>query len=477
MRPFEQAGCRPGAVPGRARALGLGLAALAVAACAPATPAAGGATGASTNLTRLSTNKQATYADLAIAVDGTYHAVFRDVNPSSKRHQLYYRASKDAGATWSEPLNLSDAERDREVGFTRLVIDGAGRVYALWWHALSREAAASNVAGAATDPGTLVYRVLDGGAWSPTVPIGKEQGTYAWFPALDAAGRVTAVWVEGLPDAGATDQASRVMQASLTGATLGARVEIRRGQAVPHQDSPSLLQYDRYEALRGYVDAAGKAHWSAMKIPAAGTASDRVLVTWDGAQETELGRMDRYGKVALVQHPPQLFVDAAGREHVAVLDLAGDKPALVDRPVGTSDAPTPIRAAQGVGGSVEGFQLSVASAGRAAAFVALREAASDKAADLYVVTFDGKQWQPPVNLTGNAARESSAVATTAPGTALASLTRYVPRFGAGAFATDGKLRVLMVNAEYTMFGDYSTNANRVSMTGASDDAFLYFAKL
>jgi hypothetical protein len=454
--------------------------ALALPACGPnaTTPGAGGGGGTPpAGLTKVSELGQAAYADLAVGADGVLHAIYREEHPTSHRHQIYYRASTDGGATWSAPLNLGESDPVRHVGFLRAAVDGDGRVYAVWWAGKTASGAVSNVGGSMLEEGTLVYRVLEGGAWSPMVQVGEADGTYSWFPSVDPAGRLHLVWLEDAAE-GSEESASIVRRAAVVGEAVEPPETVFEAPAVPHRSAASLVVRDRYEAMRGFVDADGKAHWTAVKRFANDQPSAPSLVHFDGARERELVPLAEIQGPAALQYPPQLLRDARGRDHVVYVDPAGERPRLLDQVLTGGDTVAIVRPTTGAGGQIAGFQAIAGPAGKALAFVALKDEQAAAAFDMHLVAFDGAAWGGSTNLTGNAARQGGGSNTTGLGGSVGALVQYAPRFATGAFGPDGRANVLLVNDERTSFQREATDAwgESTAFGGQAVDSWVFYVK-
>jgi hypothetical protein len=433
-------------------------------------PSAGGA---ATDLSKLSQFGKATASDITVGPDGTIHAVFIEEHTTHHRQQLFYRASTDDGATWSDPENLSDFEREDSVGTINIEVDGEGRVYAVGWYAAgnSWSGAYANFGNSDLHNGTLVYRVLDGAGWSDPVIIGEQDQSYSWFTSVDPTGKVHVLWVENMVPEETLPSASRIVQSSLEGASLGER-QVRWEPKGTQQYGMTYL--DRYQDLRGYVDAEGLPHWIASRRTAADTSGARTFIYSNGEKETELFLESRFGGANFLIYPPNLIVDANGGEHIITLDLGADKPAVIDIPLAKGARPTVVRETASADGTVMTFQAVAGPEGRAMAFVGLTESRdlSDDA-DLHLVTFDGVKWGKSVNLTGNGARAKASSTQTGLGSSISTSSVFLPRYGAGAFGPDGTSHLLIVNDEKGTFSS-DRAAGLVSYGGSVTESNVFY---
>lgn len=401
------------------------------------------ASGKPLDLAKLSQFDTAKWSSMAIGADGTLHAVFTET-PKGGHAGVYYRASTNGGATWSAPVNLMDADRSHDAGVARLVVDGAGRVYALWKVMPDGSGPGSDSLSGGAQGAPLRLRVLNGGTWSDPVQVDANKQVRSWFATVDPAGQVHVVWSENLvADTGyQTIFAARVMQTQLTGTTVAAAKQLIQATPSNADARPDLWYLASYLGLRGYVDAQGTAHFSAYKIEPRGDEQDANEIVWNGTAESP---QFRYGDYAIFTgpyyNPPELVRDDAGTEHLLVQDAHGDRKGVLDFAVG-SKTPTVVRQAKDATGDVKTMQVIAGPQGRLAALVTLRDA-SKSDYDLFVSRYDGGRWNEGVNVTNNAVRgtfktfkDSTQVSTT-----------YEPSFGAGAFGAGGQLNLVLVNDE------------------------------
>ncbi len=80
---------------------------------------------------------------------------------ASRKHQVFYRRSDDDGATWSDAIQVSAADPQRQAcAGTRLTVDGRGRLHAVWMQA--------QLPHGWPPAGVFYSRSLDAGqTWSP----------------------------------------------------------------------------------------------------------------------------------------------------------------------------------------------------------------------------------------------------------------------------------------------------------------------
>jgi hypothetical protein len=434
---------------------------------------------------KLSAYDGAAYCDLAVAADGTFHALYTESPAIGKPVFLYHRSSPD-GVTWSPPTNLSDDESGRDSGYCRAVVDGRGRVYAVWKFVPARTMLDGP---GAVEPGQLVYRCLDGGAWSGATRFGSDAGPQvSWFAAVDPGGTPHVVWSEVAEDAFARRKsasrkhANLVKQAALNGPASGPVKSLITAAPLPtdaqiaaaaKRGGKSIIPYaEQYPKevglwnLRGHVDAGGVARFSAEQpkdaqpapavAPGEGAYKEGPVVYWDGAALKSVYTIDmRERDGNSFANPPTLLADAGGRPHLirAPSSKKVERACVRDYPLnadGTPGTPVDVMTARDPKGQILGWQAWSLPGGRMAVAVTLKDippggSVIDAPYDLYVSFSDGGgKWTPPLNVTDNAARATFASKQVDIAT-YSNLTEYFPKYGAVTAGPDGRPAVLMVN--------------------------------
>lgn len=434
------------------------------------TPPGGGAAA----FTKLSEHGAAAWAAIALGADGTRHVLFQDT-PRGGAGSVYHRASTDGGATWSAPELLS--ARGESAGVPRLAVDGQGRVYAAW--KVMKDGSGDSLSGGPYGR-ELVYRVLEGGAWSPAVPVSASRQTVSWFLSADPTGKVHAVWTEHVeaPNGYQTISPAVIRQATLAGPAPGApKVLVNAAPDEPADYDGSAWHYPSYSTLRGYVDAQGKARFVSVRTPSSGEPDEAKVVYWDGDREVPLFAFAPYGvDYRAYYNPPELLVDAGGAGHVLVQDVKGERQGVLDFPLEPGGSPRVVRAASEPTGELKAFQVVQGPAGRMAALLSLKER-SGAAFELFAAQAEGGAWGPAANLTDNAARGEY---KDFQGDAQVSIS-HEPAFAAGVFGPDG-LELALVNQEkgsVTLHdsGVYDGRLVDVQQGGVTVTPYVFFLKL
>jgi hypothetical protein len=401
--------------------------------------------------------KNAGYNDLAIGPDGVIHAVWQDQQPGANRWQLFYSASHD-GVCWSTPLELSGAEG--RVSLVRIAIDGGGRVYALW-KAKSTGASLGpelNVSSTlSSDNGSLRYRVLERGRWSPVIPVGRENNVFGWFPTADPQGYVHLVGSENSDPQRQSamvwnNWANTIWKARLDGPAFAREVVV---------NEPGIGFY----ALHGYVNGQGQVHF-------AGLGNGRLL-HWNGSQLSVLleGVPGNDMKDA-----PRLLRDARGEGHLIVYDR--NSKSVVDWPTAAGSPARAIYAAANNGSSrIEDFQAWQGKDGQMLVTVEVKGAAG-AATDLYVVRDEGSGWSTPINVTGNAARGGAVGYMNVNGSTINQVSEWSAAYAAAAVNPAGGIDLLVTNSRSSVHTNIQVTAiGRSGFAGGWSYPQVYFTRL
>lgn len=467
------------------------------------------AAGKPKRMLKLSQYDKSAYCDLAVGAGGVLHAVFTDQPNAMKPAYLYYRSSTDGGATWSEPKNLSDDESGLSASWARVIIDGQGRVYAIWKY-VGRNELLDGPGGHGA--GVIAYRCLQGGAWSRTVRLNSPKlAAYSWFAALGPGGAVHLVWSQMSADAmriqgwGAAQYANLVQQAVLDGAAPGApkalistslptKARLDAAHAAGH-DIPYDQQRPKKDGLhnlRGYIDAAGAAHFVAEDPGISeGPSSEQTgarIVLWDGAKLRPLYAYERLQTYNNFNNPPTLLFDAQGREHLIRAPEKAEKASVRDYPLEGGEMGDPVEAiaARDGKGIITAWQAMQLPGGRMVVTAALspKGGAHPDDLELYITFSDGGgKWSEPLSVTDNQARHDFFHKETGGGAAVAASTTYSPRYASVVIAPDGHPCVLMVDSEDTIVGLTSVQPGaaaegRTTTGGLRVDApMVFFLKL
>jgi hypothetical protein len=421
---------------------------------------------------------------MAVAPDGTIHVAFVEQHRTTYANAIYHRSSTDGGKTWTEAKNLSEDMPIVDVGRCQVLVDARNRVYVIWRSGLGKyDRVSGNPSGDARS--NLWFRELEGGKWTRIKPIGETvtsetqwNSALSYFAALDAAGRVHVLWNVS-PDKWHPELTVNhvhangignglVFQSILDGATAGKPREVFLPVIIPIPDyGPSC---DSLDAMNGYVDAAGEAHFvttfTTPKETAVWHLHFELIENGNAGQKTNFPELSFHG----CKDIPTLLVDAKGRRHVIALYLAGEHPNIRDYLLGSDDEPTVIRAAVGLNGIIDGFQAYQGPGGRMVVIMQMNDTGERFAGDNFVSisTGDGK-WSVPVNVTNNAGRQTFHNTETSAQSNVAVATSCLPGPGAVAFDRDGHLLLIMVKGEYkivlaTAFGVNTAGGDTITPT-------------
>lgn len=473
----------------------------------PANAAASGAAPAD-KMVKLSASGLATYADILVATDGTLHTVYTERPAYGKPEYAYHRMSKDNGKTWSEPKNLSDDESGNAASFTRLVQDGAGRIYCVWKYVSANELL-DGPGGNAN--GILVYRCLEGGTWSNRKMLGDDKvPTYSWFVTVDPKGKAHIIWSQMTKEGfkiqgwGAATYAGLVRQATLNGAanevkdivtpapilTKEEQAEMsKKGIHVKYEDT--VARKDGLLNLRGYVDAEGIAHFVGEDPGIVDGPSDQQtgkrIRHWDGKKFSTLYTYQKYMTYNNFNNPPVLALDANGKEWLIRAPEKSEKQCVRAYPVADGELGdfVNIIAPKSGPGLVNNWQVSTLGNSQLLLTVAFSEKGGYDPDDLelFMSRFDGKgNWSAPQRLTNNGAKTTSSHKETVGLNSVGTVTSYRTKFTAATAGKDGSPVLTTVNIESTIIGLNSagtTSSGRtviVSSGGRVENPYVFFLK-
>ncbi|HRE80325.1 MAG TPA: hypothetical protein PLN52_04715, partial [Opitutaceae bacterium] len=348
-----------------------------------------------------------------------------------------------------------------------------------------------------TTQSNLVYRVLENGKWSKILPVHppgskdkQNDGSLSYFAAVDPQGQVQVVWntspnpwhpeltkISGtyqqyLPGVGN----GLVFQATLDGRSATQPREIFLTEVGGLGEGGGYGTHcDGLDALNGYFDAQGQAHFAA----AVTRTHDSSLQGKSRYQLIEAGKAG-----AFIDFPelsfhswasfPRLLVDAEGRSHFVALYPKGERPSIRDYLIGSDEEPDVIRQAGGVKGSADGLQAFQGPDGRMVAVFQMNDTGESGDSNTYVSISTGKEWSTPVNVTNNEGRKTFANKQTSRASNIAVTTSFTPGPAAAAFDNDGRLLLLMVNSEFGIFGSTAFGVTLVG--GNSSKPVLQFLR-
>ncbi len=452
-------------------------------ATAAAAAPTGPVNGPTDQLVKISQFGGSLYCSIASSADGTLHAIYSDRADPTKVMYLYYRASKDGGATWTDPKNLSDDESGLSSYYCKCMTDSQGRVYAVWKYLTAASDTLDGPGSACC--GILAYRCLDGGNWSKAIKLStKNVPSTSFFAASGPDGKVNVVWAAGntdvdwVPEGGVQCfQGNMIQQVVLDGANpptpkglivpkpIPTQAQINAAHAAGN-DIPNLDQRAHQDGLwnlRGYIDKAGVAHFVGEHYSeyATGGSSKGYYVEWDGKSLHKLWTIDHVNNL---NNPPTLLCDANGKEHLIRTPEHSEKEAVRDYAMANKevDDGADIIGPDKIGGSVVDWQAEAMPNGKMVVTAAVSQKGgwAPDDTELYATTFDGVgQWSKPVCITNNAARQAFMDKQTAAGGVSKSDT-YRPDFADAVSLPNGGVGVLMVNTCSSIIGITKSGVTR-----------------
>lgn len=434
---------------------------------------------------------------ICVAGNGQYHIAFVEQHSNTFAYAVYHRSSSDQGATWSEAKNLSEDQANIHTGRCVVLADGKDRVYVIWRAGLAENFGAS-LHPTNTAPCNLLYRVLENGKWSKILwvhPAGSKEkqddGSLSYYAGVDGQGRVQVAW-NTLPDKWHPELTKvsgnyrqhlsgvgngLVFQVTLDGRTASEPREIFLTEVGGLGEGGGYGTYcDGLDALNGYFDAQGEAHFAAAitrtrDYSLKGKSRYQVIENGKAGVFIDLPELSYHSWASF----PRFLIDAEGRSHMVALFPFGERPSVRDFLLGSDDEPEVIRQTATVKGNVEGFQAYQGPGGRMVAVFQMNDSGERGSADTFVSISTGKGWSTPVNVTNNEGRKTFASKQTSRASNIAVSTSYSPGPAAAAFDHEGRFLLLMINNET---GVFSNSAFGVTLVGGSSSTpTLQFLRL
>jgi hypothetical protein len=415
---------------------------------------------------------------ITVAPDGTIHVAFVEKHRTTYALAVYHRSSRDQGKTWSDTKNLSEVMPGWQVGDCDIHSDVSGRVYVIWRTGL-KEGFGAGLDASGTSHQNLVYRVLEGGKWNakplpvhpPGSPESQDNGSLSWFAATDSKGQVHVIWNTTpdkfhpevmSPGTGYRQHLAAVGNGLVQGATLNGTDPgtVREVFFTKITGEGWQLRGDDFDALRGYVDAAGPHFIATVRDRSASERNTRIHVIEGGKQKPAIELPGEPYQVW--SNPPRLLVDAGGQRHIIVRFTEGEQPGFRDYLIDRDEEPVVIRAAKAVTGRADYFQAWQAPGGRMIAVMQMNDTGEKGDGETYLSISDGNGWSTPVNVTNNSGRKEFRTRATSSQSSISSLKRFYPGPGAATIDREGHVLLVMVNNEATLV---DSSAFGVSLAG------------
>jgi len=259
------------------------------------------------------------YSDLLIAKNGTYHAVFQESPANGKPIYIYYSQSSDEGKSWSKPITLSDDGTGNGSGFARIIEDGQGLIYAIWKRYGSSKVPqpdASLDGPGGYVAGTLMYKVLQGNAWSSQKRLADNDYTqFSWFANVDPTGTLRVVWSQVSNLSSATNwinfwYADWIREAKMNGSNYSITALTNPLPAEYPTGPPKRAGYNN---LDGYYDSNGKVHFVGETLDDDGVQN---VIYFNGTGAFSVYKYPKFSTNNTFMNPPRLVVDDNNRDHV-----------------------------------------------------------------------------------------------------------------------------------------------------------------
>jgi hypothetical protein len=423
---------------------------------------------------------------IVVTRSGGIHVAFVEMHAQTYKYAVYHRSSSDGGKTWSDAKNLSEVLPDYAVGTCNIAADSAGRVYVIWCTGMQPQFPSSGFEPHGNQAAiSLVYRVLEDGAWSskaiainpPATYQYQDEGAVSHFVATDGAGRVHVVWNQ-FPikyqkfKHNAPMGRGDVWESVLDGRNAGQPREVFQSPFTPGDFMGPVS--DDFDTINGYSDSSGADHFIAKVTNyTVHDTANRINLIENGKQTPAI---ELPGETFRTWHyPPTLLLDAQGRKHIIAQYESGEQPNVRDYLVGSDTEPTIIRAAKEVKGKLIGSQAYQGPHGRMIVLMEMNDTGEKTDDELYVSTSTGGKWSAPVNVTNNTGRLQFHSTNTGSESSVAMESYWYPGPAAATYDNSGHLLLLYVSNKMSLFGSSAFGVTLSSGSSSTPNLlFLHF---
>ena len=413
---------------------------------------------------KISQFERAGLSDFLIDKSGVYHAVFQESPDNGKPDYIYYSTSANKGASWSKPVTLSNDNTGNGAGYPRILQDGKGVIYAIWkryGNTASQYPVPEDILDGpgGYSAGTLFYKVLSGGAWSPQIQLNElEQAQESWFATVSPQGSLFVIWTQASPESVKNNRVPTwyycdYMRATvLNGTSHSAYLDLSKPSPLDASGYPA--QKDGGINLNGYVDNTNSPHLIYEDL------KDDVqeIEYFNGKTERAVYSYPKYGAGNTFSNPPHLLVDENGIDHLifkpAPATLESEQ--IWDINLATNQTNV-LASIQKSGVAISGFQASQGPKGAMA--VTFEAGTRSGNTEAFGIFYNNGTWKN-VGLTNNASKENffskEFIGLGGYRTSISSITRYNSTFGSVAYDASGRKSMLMTISAYWTSGGFST---------------------
>jgi hypothetical protein len=391
-----------------------------------------------------------------ITPDGAWHAVFQEESDFGKPSFIFHRISRDGGATWSAPENISIDNKGSGGGFPKLACDAQGNVYAAWvqFHG----AATSLLDGpGGYSPGNLTLRRWSNGQWAAPAILGTPGKVYSFCLFTGVDGTPQVLW---------EDQGGIIATAPAAG---GAAKVVATAGVIPGSNG---FQFGRNLSALAANDG------SVSFLAERSQDNSQQLFLWAGGQARALLSDPKFSTRNTFNSPAQMFADPNGDVHVICQPhpQTTERNELWDIDAITGTHKVIFKTSNG-GELIQAFQLASRNG---KAYVVMEWSAKPVAdsTELIALSFDGAGWSAPQGLTGNARAEKFSYKETSLATGVGVGTSYHAKHASIALDAQGRPHLLGTISAYSVFGlnglvSHSGTIYRTTTTGSVAHPSLY----
>jgi hypothetical protein len=412
---------------------------------------------------KISQFERAGLCDFLIDKSGTYHVVFQESPANGKPLFIYYSSSTNKGASWSKPVTVSNDNTGNGSGYTRILQDGSGQIYAIWkrYGNTARQYPVPEVTldgPGGYGMGTLFYKVLNGGAWSNAVQLNEaEEAQESWFATVTPKGKLNVFWTQLSNESIKSKQnmwyyCDFLRMAELNGTSHSAFMNLSTPAAPAPGGYPSSKEGGIN--LDGYVDNNNSVHFIYEDNP----DGVQQLKYYDGKTERIVYRYPKYSEGNTFHNPAKLLVDEKGNDHVIFVPSAStlESEQIWDVNLATNKTNI-LTQIQKQGVKISGFQANQGPNGAMA--VTIEAGAYSDNTEAFGIFYQNGIWKNAA-LTKNASKEKffykEFPSVLNQRTYLSTLTRYNSTFNSIAYDAQGRKSMVMNISAYWTSGAYST---------------------
>jgi hypothetical protein len=306
-------------------------------------------------------------------------------------------------------------------------------------------------------PGTLFYKVLNGGAWSNAIQLNEDEEVQSsWFATVGPQGTVYVLWMQGSPESIKNHWNTWYYNDYLRSTTLNGTghsefIALNKPHAPEYAGGPPPKK--GAINLHGYIDKSGLPHLIYEDI----NDNAQEIKYYDGKAQRVVYTYPKYKEGNTFDNPARLLVDEKGNDHLLFVPssatLESEQLWNINLATNQTNILTQI---QKRGVNIKGFQACQGPDGAMA--VIIEAGGLTDNTEAFGFFYSKGAWKT-VGLTNNAAKENffyKEMDGVLGRTYISSLTRYNSTFTSIAYDAQGRKNMLMVLSALWSMGGYRT---------------------